>query len=249
MIHEKIVSKDKQSVESIESESSNVESNRSMKDNRRASISFIEIFEDELENAKISYHVRNVDQLKYWLKKDENALIKAWMNIRDESIFVMNEYNKKIMKFDEFTEKYNDRLNELNDAKLMIRELKIELREKNLKSSNIFLSTIEDEIVVLTATFKKLFDSSILSDYICEFINWSIRWLLTEVKNYRTEIMIREAKQSICVRKLPRLSKSFRIKLITIVIAYHSFHTSSQLFSLNSWTEKLVSSGTLWRLK
>jgi adenosyl cobinamide kinase/adenosyl cobinamide phosphate guanylyltransferase len=142
MIHEKIVFKDKQSVESIESESSNAESNRSMKDNRRASIIFIEIFENKLENAKISYHVRNVDQLKYWLKKDENALIKAWVNIRDENIFVMNEYNKKVMKLDEFTEKYNDWLNELNDAKLMIRELKVKLREKNLE--NTLLSIIED---------------------------------------------------------------------------------------------------------
>jgi hypothetical protein len=64
----------------------------------------------------------------------------------------MNEYNKKVMKFDEFIEKYNDRLNELNDAKLMIRELKIELREKNLSNSNILLFIIEDEIVVSTAT-------------------------------------------------------------------------------------------------
>jgi uncharacterized protein YeaO (DUF488 family) len=49
------------------------------------------------------------------------------VNIRDESIFVMNEYNKKMIKFDEFTEEYNERLNELNDAKLIIRELKVEL--------------------------------------------------------------------------------------------------------------------------
>jgi uncharacterized protein YeaO (DUF488 family) len=76
----------------------------------------------------------------------------------------MNEYNKKMMKFDEFTKKYNDRLNELNDAKLMIRELKIELREKNLRNSNIFLSIIEDEVAVFTATFKKLSDSSIFTD-------------------------------------------------------------------------------------
>jgi hypothetical protein len=142
MIHEKIVSKDKQSVESIESESSNAESSRSMKDNRRASIISIEIFEDKSENAKTSYHVRNVGQLKYWLKKDENALIKAWVNIRDESIFVMNEYNKKIVKFEEFITEYNNCIDELNDAKLIIRELKVELRERDLaentsKNSNI----------------------------------------------------------------------------------------------------------------
>ncbi len=68
------------------------------------------------------------------------------------------------MKFDEFIEKYNDRLNELNDAKLMIRELKIELREKNLRNSNIFLSIIEGEVAVSTATFKKLSDSSVFID-------------------------------------------------------------------------------------
>jgi hypothetical protein len=83
----------------------------------------------------------------------------------------MNEYNKKVMKFDEFTEKYNDRLNELNYAKLMIRELKIELREKNLRNSNIFLSIIEGEVVVFTATFKKLSDSSVFTDDKDSFID------------------------------------------------------------------------------
>jgi hypothetical protein len=68
------------------------------------------------------------------------------------------------MKFDEFIEEYNDRIDELNDAKLMIRELKIELREKNLRNSNILLSITEDEVVVFTATFKKLSDSSIFTD-------------------------------------------------------------------------------------
>jgi propanediol dehydratase large subunit len=85
------------------------------------------------------------------------------MKIRDESIFVMNEYNKKVMKFDEFTNEYNDRIDELNDAKLIIRELKVELRERNL-SENTLLSIIEDEVVVSTATFKKLFDSSVFTD-------------------------------------------------------------------------------------
>jgi hypothetical protein len=54
------------------------------------------------------------------------------------------------MKFDEFTEKYNDRLNELNDAKLIIRELKVELRERNVENSNTFLFFIEDDVVVCT---------------------------------------------------------------------------------------------------
>ncbi len=162
MIHERIASKSKQSVESIESIESE-SSSRSMRNTRRASIVFTKIIEDKFENVITSYHVRNIDQLKYWLNKDENALIKAWVKIRDESIFVMNEYNKKIMKFDEFTNEYNDRIDELNDAKLILRELKVELRERNL-SENTFLFIIEDEVIVSTATFKKLFDSSIFTD-------------------------------------------------------------------------------------
>jgi hypothetical protein len=86
------------------------------------------------------------------------------MNIRDESIFVMNEYNKKIVKFEEFITEYNNCIDELNDAELMIRELKIELREKNLRNSNILLFIIEDEVIVFTVTFKKLFDALIFTD-------------------------------------------------------------------------------------
>jgi hypothetical protein len=73
MIHEKIVSKNKQSVESIDAEQ---EFSRA-ENIRRVSIIFIEIFDDASENAKIFYHIRNINQLRYWLKKDENALIKA----------------------------------------------------------------------------------------------------------------------------------------------------------------------------
>jgi hypothetical protein len=83
------------------------------------------------------------------------------MKIRDESIFVMNEYNKKVMKFDEFTNEYNNRIDELNDAKLIIRELKIELRERNL-FENTLLSIIEDDVIV--SKFKKLFDSFVFID-------------------------------------------------------------------------------------
>jgi hypothetical protein len=72
------------------------------------------------------------------------------------------------MKFDEFTDEYNDRIDELNDAKLIVCELKVELRERNLennfRNSNILLFIIEDEVIVFTATFKKLFDSSIFTD-------------------------------------------------------------------------------------
>jgi hypothetical protein len=67
----------------------------------------------------------------------------------------------------DFTAKYNDRIDELNDAKLIIRELKVKLKEKDLsenksRNSNTLLSTAEDKVVV--ATFKKLFDSSIFTD-------------------------------------------------------------------------------------
>jgi flagellar capping protein FliD len=84
------------------------------------------------------------------------------MNIRDESIFVMNEYNKKIVKFEEFITDYNNCIDELNDAKLIIRELKVKLREKNLENSNTLLSIIEGDVTV--STFKKLFDSFVFTD-------------------------------------------------------------------------------------
>jgi hypothetical protein len=79
----------------------------------------------------------------------------------------MNEYNKKIVKFEEFIIEYNNCIDELNDAKLIIRELKIELRERDLaentfENSNILLSIAEDE--VSTVTFKKLSDSSIFTN-------------------------------------------------------------------------------------
>ncbi len=168
MIHERTVSKNKQSIDSIESELFNASqefSNRSMRNNRRVLIIFTEIFEDKFENAKIFYHVRNVSQLKYWLKKDENALIKAWVNIRDESTFVMNEYNKKIVKFEEFITEYNNCIDELNDVKLIICELKVKLRERDIsesENSNTSLSITEKEVIV--ATFKKLSNSSVFTD-------------------------------------------------------------------------------------
>ncbi len=68
MIHEKIAFKSKQFVELIESKSFDAEqkfSSRSMTNKRRISIIFIEIFDDELEDAKTLYHVRNVAQFKY----------------------------------------------------------------------------------------------------------------------------------------------------------------------------------------
>jgi hypothetical protein len=61
MIHEKIVFKDKQSIESIESESSN----RSMKEIRRESIISTDEIKNEFDAASISYHIQNLDQMKY----------------------------------------------------------------------------------------------------------------------------------------------------------------------------------------
>jgi hypothetical protein len=66
------------------------------------------------------------------------------------------------MKFDEFIEKYNDRLNELKNAKLIIRELKVELRKKNVENSNTLLFFIEDDVIVFTS--KKLSDFSVFID-------------------------------------------------------------------------------------
>ncbi len=91
------------------------------------------------------------------------------MNIRDENIFVMNEYNKKIVKFEEFITEYNNCIDELNDAKLIIRELKMKLRERDIfehtsRNLNTLLFIIEDEVVISIATFKKLLDSSIFTD-------------------------------------------------------------------------------------
>jgi hypothetical protein len=61
MIYEKTVSKNKQSIESIDAEQ---ESSRT-ENTRRVSIIFIEIFDDASEDAKISYHIRNMNQLRY----------------------------------------------------------------------------------------------------------------------------------------------------------------------------------------
>jgi hypothetical protein len=95
------------------------------------------------------------------------------MNIRDESIFVMNEYNKKIMKMKDLINNYETCLDELNDVKLIIRELKVDLRERdlgsNLRNSNTLLFITEKEVFIVT--FKKLSDSSMFTDDKNFFIN------------------------------------------------------------------------------
>ncbi len=65
----------------------------------------------------------------------------------------------------ELTKDYNNQANKLHDAIFIIRELKVELRERNISEySNTLLFIIENEVVVFTATFKKLLDSSIFID-------------------------------------------------------------------------------------
>jgi hypothetical protein len=64
------------------------------------------------------------------------------------------------VKFEEFIIEYNNCIDELNDVKLIIRELKMKLREKNLENTLLFI--IEDEVIV--STFKKLSDSSVFTD-------------------------------------------------------------------------------------
>ncbi len=62
----------------------------------------------------------------------------------------------------ELIENYNNQANKLHDAIFIIRELKVELRKKNVKNSNTFLSFIEDDVIVFT--FKKLSDLSVFTD-------------------------------------------------------------------------------------
>jgi hypothetical protein len=85
--------------------------------------------------------------------------------MRDEHVSFFDQLNKKVKKMNELTKDYNNQANKLHDAILIIRELKIELRERNIsENSNTSLFIIEDEVVVFTATFKKLLDSSVFTD-------------------------------------------------------------------------------------
>jgi hypothetical protein len=70
-----------------------------------------------------------------------------------------------VKEMNELTKDYNNQANKLHDAIFIIRELKVELRERNISEySNTLLFIIENEVVVFTATFKKLLDSSIFID-------------------------------------------------------------------------------------
>jgi hypothetical protein len=83
--------------------------------------------------------------------------------MQDEHAAFFNQLNKKIDEMNELTKNYNTQTDKLHDVILIIRELKIEQRERNIEAinSNILLSIIESEVIVSTATFKKLSDSSV----------------------------------------------------------------------------------------
>jgi replication-associated recombination protein RarA len=80
----------------------------------------------------------------------------------DEHVTFFNQLNKKINEMNELIENYKNQANKLHDVILIIRELKIELRKRNVKNSNTFLSFIENDVIV--STFKKLSDSSVFID-------------------------------------------------------------------------------------
>jgi hypothetical protein len=87
--------------------------------------------------------------------------------MRYEHAAFFNQLSKKINEMNELTKNYNTQANKLHDVILIIRELKIELRERNLSenvfaNSNTFLFIIEDDVIVFT--FKKLSDSSVFID-------------------------------------------------------------------------------------
>jgi hypothetical protein len=82
--------------------------------------------------------------------------------MRKKHVSFFRQLNEKMKKMNELTENYNDQANKLHDVILIIRELKIELRERNVENSNTLLFIIEDDVVVSTS--KKLFDFSVFID-------------------------------------------------------------------------------------
>jgi uncharacterized membrane protein YcaP (DUF421 family) len=82
--------------------------------------------------------------------------------MRNEHVSFFRQLNEKVKEMNELTEEYNDQANKLHDVILIIRELKIELREKNVENSNTLLLIIEDDGIV--STFKKFFDSFVFTD-------------------------------------------------------------------------------------
>jgi hypothetical protein len=86
--------------------------------------------------------------------------------MRNEHDAFFNQLNKKINEINELTKNYNIQANKLHDAILIIRELRVEQREKNVEAinSNTFLFITENEVIISIVTFKKLSNSSIFID-------------------------------------------------------------------------------------
>jgi hypothetical protein len=86
--------------------------------------------------------------------------------MRDEHVAFFNQLNKKINEINELTKNYNTQTNKLHDVIFIIRELRVEQREKNVEAinSNTFLFITEDEVIIFIVTFKKLSDSSVFID-------------------------------------------------------------------------------------
>jgi replication-associated recombination protein RarA len=82
--------------------------------------------------------------------------------MRDEHVTFFNQLNKKIDEMNELIENYNNQANKLHDVILIIRELKVELRKRNVENSNTLLFFIENDVIVFT--FKKLFDFFVFID-------------------------------------------------------------------------------------
>jgi arginine deiminase len=82
--------------------------------------------------------------------------------MRDEHATFFNQLNKKINEMNKLIENYNNQANKLHDVIFIIRELKVELRERNVENLNTLLSFIEDDVIV--STFKKLSDLSVFTD-------------------------------------------------------------------------------------
>jgi hypothetical protein len=89
--------------------------------------------------------------------------------MRDKHEFFFNQSNKKMKKMNELTENYNNQANKLHDALLIIRELKVEQRKRNVINSDTFLLITEREVFIVT--FKKIFNSSVFTDDKNSFIN------------------------------------------------------------------------------
>ncbi len=135
-----------------------------MRKTRRESVISTNEIKDEFDAISTSYHIQNLDQLKYWLKKNEASIVTTWTNMRNKHAAFLNQLNKKIDKMNELTKNYNIQANKLHDVIFIIRELRIKQRKRNVEATNLntLLSTTEDEVVVFT--FKKLFDSFVFTD-------------------------------------------------------------------------------------